>query len=422
MTSIGNEPAGPAIHPRVQRLAAYSWRLLVIAAATIGVLWLARELAPVLIPATVALFLTRLLTPISDRLRGRLGPGFAAGVAMLVLLGAITGISIVVGRPIAQEAATLPETITEALDDIERWLVEDSPFDVSGEAIDRFRTRTADSFRELLLTSGGRVVDGATLAAEIVAGLFLSMLFTFFMLRDGPRFAGWLRSQLRPERRDRAQRAAERGWSTLGGYLRGAALLGIIESIAIGLALLVSGASLVVPVMVLTFVAAFVPIIGAVFAGVMAVLVALVTGGVVSAAIVGVVAIVVQQLDNDILAPWVYGRSLALHPVVILVSVVGGGALFGIAGTLLAVPVVAVAVSVVKELGSKPAAAAVLEDPSDAGGTHETGSTRTGPCSRPGPRTSRSRSPRGSGAPGSRSAGGRIARRGRRDMGLRAPH
>ena len=269
MTSIGNEPAGPAIHPRVQRLAAYSWRLLVIAAATIGVLWLARELAPVLIPATVALFLTRLLTPISDRLRGRLGPGFAAGVAMLVLLGAITGISIVVGRPIAQEAATLPETITEALDDIERWLVEDSPFDVSGEAIDwvekwvtqpkyihrhRFRTRTADGFRELLLTSGGRVVDGATLAAEIVAGLFLSILFTFFMLRDGPRFAGWLRSRMRPEERDRAQRAAERGWSTLGGYLRGAALLGIIESIAIGLALLVSGASLVVPVMVLTFV------------------------------------------------------------------------------------------------------------------------------------------------------------------------
>jgi putative heme transporter len=344
----------------------------VIAAATIGVLWLARELAPVLIPATVALFLARLLVPISDRLRGRLGPGFAAGVAMLVLLGAITGISIVVGRPIAQEAATLPETITEALDDIERWLVEDSPFDVSGEAIDRFRTRTADGFRELLLTSGGRVVDGATLAAEIVAGLFLSILVTFFMLRDGPRFAGWLRSRMRPEERDRAQRAAERGWSTLGGYLRGAALLGIIESIAIGLGLLVSGASLVVPVMVLTFVAAFVPIIGAVFAGVMAVLVAPVTGGVVSPAIVGVVAIVVQQLDNDILAPWVYGRSLALHPVVILVSVVGGGALFGIAGTLLAVPVVAVAVSVVKELGSNPPATAVLDDPSHAEGVQET--------------------------------------------------
>jgi putative heme transporter len=371
MTSSGNEPAGPAVHPRVERLAAYSWRLLVIAAAAIGLLWLSRELAPVLIPATVALFLTRLLTPITDRLRQRLRPGLAAGVAMLVLLGAISGISIVIVRPIAREAATLPETITEALDDIERWLVEDSPFDVSHEAIDRFRTRTADRFRELLLTSEGRVVDGATLAAEIVAGLFLSILLTFFMLRDGPRFASWLRSRLRPEQRDRAQLAAQRGWSTLGGYLRGAAMLGVIESIAIGLALLVSGASLIVPVMVFTFVAAFVPLVGAVLAGVMAVLVALVTGGAVSAAIVGVVAIAVQQLDNDILAPWVYGRSLALHPVVILVSVVGGGALFGIAGTLLAVPIVAVAISVVKELGSRATATADLVGPSDGGGADD---------------------------------------------------
>jgi predicted PurR-regulated permease PerM len=119
--------------------------------------------------------------------------------------------------------------------------------------------------------------------------------------------------------------------------------------------------------MVLTFIAAFVPIVGAVVAGVTAVLVALVTGGVVSAAIVGVVALVVQQLDNDVLAPWVYGRSLALHPVVILVSVVGGGALFGIAGTLLAVPVVAVTVSVVKELAYVGRRDRTFADTPDAG-------------------------------------------------------
>jgi predicted PurR-regulated permease PerM len=370
MTSIRDPSAGHRVHPRIERLAAYSWRLLVIAAATLGVLWLARELAPVLIPATVALFLTRLLTPISDRLRRRTRPGLAAAAAMVVFVGAIAGISILIVPPIAQEAATLPSTITEALDDIEQWLVEDSPFDVSREAIDRFRTQTTDRARDLLVGSGGRVVDGATLAAEVIAGLFLSILFTFFMLRDGARFSSWLSSRLRPEQRERAQRAAQRGWSTLGGYLRGAAMLGIVESIAIGLALLVAGGSLVVPVMVLTFIAAFVPILGAVLAGVTAVLVALVTGGVVSAAIVGVVALVVQQLDNDVLAPWVYGRSLALHPVVILVSVVGGGALFGLAGTLLAVPVVAVAVSVAKELAQQGRRDRTFADPPDAGGAN----------------------------------------------------
>lgn len=354
MTSVQRSPAGPRVHPRVDRLAGYSWRLLVIAATAVALLWLARQLAPVLIPATVALFLTRILTPISDRLHGRLRPGLAAGVAMLTLLAAIVGLALAIVPPIADEAASLPATITEALDDIEVWLVEESPFDVPRETVDTFRNRTAERVGDLVRSSGGQVVDGATVAAEVVAGLFLSILFTFFMLRDGARFSNWLLSRLRPAQRERAQRAAHRGWSTLGGYVRGAAILGIVESITIGLALLLAGGSLVVPVMVLTFVAAFVPIMGAVVAGVTAVLVGLVTGGVGTAVIVGAVGLAVQQLDNDVLAPWVYGRSLALHPVVILVSVVAGGALFGIPGTLLAVPVVAVAVSVGKELASPP--------------------------------------------------------------------
>jgi predicted PurR-regulated permease PerM len=114
--------------------------------------------------------------------------------------------------------------------------------------------------------------------------------------------------------------------------------------------LLAVGGGLIVPVMLLTFVAAFVPIAGAIVAGVVATMVALVTAGTVPALIVGVVALVVQQLDNDVLAPMIYGRSLRLHPVVVLLSVVTGGALFGIAGTVIAVPLVAVAVAVFREL------------------------------------------------------------------------
>ena len=112
--------------------------------------------------------------------------------------------------------------------------------------------------------------------------------------------------------------------------------------------------------MIVTFLAAFVPILGAIVAGVIAVLVALVTGGPTTALIVAIVAIAVQQLDNDLLAPWIYGRAFSLHPMVILVSVVAGGALFGIAGTLLAVPSVAVAVAVARALrgpGEAPVAA-----------------------------------------------------------------
>lgn len=347
---IPNAPSGPPVDRRVDRLAAYSWRLLVIGAAALAAIWLARLLSPVLIPAVVALFLTRLLTPISDRLRHHLRPGLAAAAAMLALLGVLVGISVLIVPPIADEIASLEETVTLALDDIEDWLVSDSPFDVSREAIDQLRVQAAERFDDFVLTSRGQVVDGVTLVAEALAGLFLAILFTFFLLRDGPRFATWLHERLAPTQREPARRAATRGWFILGRYMRGAAILGIVESLAIGVALFASGGGLVAPVMILTFLAAFVPILGAVIAGVTAVLVGLVTGGVATAVIVAVVALAVQQLDNDVLAPWIYGRALALHPVVILVSVVTGGALFGIYGTLLAVPVVAVAVNVGHEL------------------------------------------------------------------------
>lgn len=356
MSVVPNAPSEPPVDRRVDRVAAYSWRLLVIGAAALAAVWLARLLSPVLIPAVVALFLTRLLTPISDRLRRHVRPGLAAAAAMLALLGVLVGISVLIVPPIADETASLEETVTLALDDIEDWLVSDSPFDVSREAIDRLRVQAAERFDDFVLTSRGQVVDGVTLVAEALAGLFLAALFTFFLLRDGPRFATWLHERLTPTQREPARRAAKKGWFILGRYMRGAATLGIVESVAIGVALFASGGGLVAPVMILTFLAAFVPIIGAVIAGVTAVLVGLVTGGVATAVIVAVVALAVQQLDNDVLAPWIYGRALALHPVVILVSVVAGGALFGIYGTLLAVPVVAVAVNVAKELrGPGPA-------------------------------------------------------------------
>lgn len=127
----------------------------------------------------------------------------------------------------------------------------------------------------------------------------------------------------------------------------------MLESIIIGLTLLLTGSGLVAPVMLLTFLLAFIPIVGAIAAGVIAVLVALVTAGLWAAVIVAIVAIVVQQFDNDLLAPVIYGRALALHPVVILLSLTAGGGLFGLVGTILAVPVVAVLTNVVKVLAPR---------------------------------------------------------------------
>jgi predicted PurR-regulated permease PerM len=187
-------------------------------------------------------------------------------------------------------------------------------------------------------------------AAEAFVAVLVGLVVAFFGLKDGDRLAAFVRRLLPERRRALASRLGERAWRTVGGFLRGAATLGAIEGTIVGVALAVVGADLAVPVAVLTFLAAFVPFVGAIIAGVVATLVALADAGTTAALIVAAVMLVVQQIDNEVLAPWVYGRMLSLHPVVVLLAVATGGALFGLAGTFLAVPVTAVAINVVVEL------------------------------------------------------------------------
>jgi predicted PurR-regulated permease PerM len=260
-------------------------------------------------------------------------------IGFLLLLGAVMA---VVGVAVANQFADLGPTGSEGVDGLERWLVEDSPFDLDQARVDRFRAEASRSAGQLLRASGGALASGAAVAAEVVLGLVVGLIITFFALKDGERFVSWVRRQLPEHRRELAGRLASRSWRTLGGYLRGCALLGLVEGATIATALTLVGAELAVPMALITFLAAFVPVVGAIVAGVLSVLVALATAGVVPAVVVAGVALVVQQLDNDLLAPLVYGRALELHPVVILLAILAGGSAFGLIGSFLAVPVVAV--------------------------------------------------------------------------------
>lgn len=336
----------------LERVASWGWRLVVLAVVGLGILWVLGKVWVALLAFVVALFLTRALDGPSRWLRGRgLPPALVAAVCLLGFLGAIGLLGWLLIPAIADEVEGLGPTLTEAVDDVEEWLVEDAPGDLDQRDIERFRDRFGNSFGESLSSSSSSITRGALTAIEVVTGLLLALVTTFFFLKDGRHLQSVALDRLPAERRDLACRMAARAWATLGGYLRGAATLGVVEAVTIGIALLLAGGSLVVPVMVLTFAAAFVPFVGAIVAGVVAVLVALATGGVTAAIIVAIVAVVVQQLDSDFLAPVVYGRALALHPLVVLFSIVIGGALFGFAGTLLAVPVTAVALNLSSEAG-----------------------------------------------------------------------
>jgi predicted PurR-regulated permease PerM len=314
------------------------------------VLWLIGRLWVVFLPLVIALLLARVLSAPAERLRERgWRPALVSAVVLLGFLAALGVTLTLLGLAVGDEAEDLGPTITDAVDDVEQWLVDDAPVDVSRADIERFRDDLGDSIRTGARASTGSIVSGAVVVGEVVLSLVIGLIVTFFAIKDGSRFARWLQHQLPAERQELSERMAARAWRTLGGYLRGAALLGLVEGVIIGAAVALVGGRLAIPVGVFTFLMAFIPILGAIAAGAMAVLVALATGGTTAALIVLAVVVVVQQLDNDLLAPVVYGRSLELHPVTVLLAVAGGGALFGLPGTLLAVPVTAVALNVLAE-------------------------------------------------------------------------
>jgi putative heme transporter len=368
---------GSPVSPAVDRAAAYAWRLIVIAVAVVGLLWLLGQLRLVLFPIIVAVFLIRALTPLAVRLRRRMPNGIAAALSLLTFL-ALVGLTVGLIVPaVADEFGSLGPTVAEAVDDIERWLVEDSGLDISRADIERGRDQLSERIRSGVRASGGAIAEGAVVVAEGLAGLVIALFLTFFGLKDGDRFARWAEGWLPQDRRPRARRIAGRCWEVIGGYLRGAAILGLVEGAVMATAVALVGGRLALPVAILTFVSAFVPFVGAIVAGVIAVLVALASAGLTGAAIVAVVAFVVQQLDNDLLAPVVYGRTLQLHPAAIILSVAAGGALFGLPGTFLAVPVAAVVGAIGSELRSKPEADddgdAELAAPGRRRGTGNTG-------------------------------------------------
>jgi putative heme transporter len=334
--------------------AAVSWRLLVVAAAIGVVGFLLVYLRLVVLPVIVALFLSTLLAPPAGWLRARGWPPLAAtwaviGGAILVIAGASTALAPQIGP----EIGPLRDRVATGLDDVQRWL-QTGPLHLSdtqlSELLDRARQEASSNSRAL--TRG--LLSGATLAVEVVTGALLSLVLTFFFVKDGDRIGEWFARQA-GERDDLVRAVGRRAFETLGAYLRGVATVGLIDGVFIGIGLVVVGVPLAVPLAFLVFLGAFFPIVGAFLTGLIAALVALVSKGVVAALIIVGITIAVQQLEGHVLAPLVLGRAVKLHPAVILLALTGGGVVGGIAGAALAVPAVAVVSSVGSYLRAMPA-------------------------------------------------------------------
>ncbi|MEW6471239.1 MAG: AI-2E family transporter [Actinomycetota bacterium] len=337
----------------LKRASDVAWRLLMVAAAVVLGVFALTRLWFVVLPVFIALLLSAVLVPVVTRLERRRVPTLAA--TWLVFGGfvaTVVGVLFLIVPSIADEFSGLGETISQGVDRFQRWLV-DGPLDLEQEQLDRYRREAGSRIGELLRSSSKGIVAGALAVVEGVAGFILALVLTFFFLKDGRRFQRWARSHLPAEKEELVSALAARAWTALGGYLRGAAFIGLVEAVIIGGTLWIVGARLPVPVAVLTFLGAFFPLVGAVVAGVVATQVALVSGGTGDALVVAIVALAVQQFDNDLLAPLIYGRAVNLHPAVVLITLSAGGTLGGLIGAFVAVPVAAVISAVGGELWTR---------------------------------------------------------------------
>lgn len=320
------------------RVSAESLLVLLIAGVA---LWIVGRMWSVVWPLVVALFLTTLTWPPTRFLR-RHGwpPALAAGVVTVSFMLVVAGIIALIAVPVASQSGELSKGVVEGIQRLREWAA-GPPLNIGDDeisgAFDTAMARVQDSIGSMVTavaTGLGTVFNGVVTA-------FLALFLMFFFLKDGPRFGPWLTRQLPGRLAVDVPIVAERSWDTLGAFVRSQALVGLLDAVLIGLGLWILGVPLVLPLAVLTFVSAFVPIVGALFAGLVAVLIALVSNGVTDALIVLAIIVVVQQLEGNVFQPMIQSRGLGLHAAVVLVAVTLGGSLAGIVGSLLAVPLAA---------------------------------------------------------------------------------
>jgi putative heme transporter len=320
--------------------AAWTWRVLLLAFALLAAGWVAGKLLLVVLPVAVAILLATLLVPLAHRLRDRGMHERAA--SLLVVVAGIALIAIVLTLVVPPFVSELGEVGTNVEKGSRKAGELLRPLGVSQAEVDK----AIDDGVKSLKGSGGKLtggaVSGAMAALNLLAAVLLTLVLTFFFVKDGRALWGWI-AGLFGRHRPAAEELGERVWGVLTAYVHGIALVALIDALLIGAALLVLGVPLAMPLTVLTFLAAFFPVVGAVTIGLAAVLVALVAKGAIVAAVMAVWILVVQQLDGNVMQPVLVGRRLELHPVVVLLALTAGGVVAGLVGAFLAVPLAAVA-------------------------------------------------------------------------------
>ena len=369
--SVGRFPPGHLPYPLVLA-AAWAWRVLLVGAAAAGLVVVLQTVSVVVVPMSVALLLAVLLWPAVRFLTNRtpLPRGMSSLIMVVALIAFVTGLLTLTGAQIASGMSDMRASAEQGLQQVTDWLRE-GPLELSGAQLQEYLDRLRSSIQQntSALTSG--VMAAGSSAGQFLIGLLVSLIATFFFLAEGDKIWRFVVRMLPKPAQEPTYQASRRGWMSLGSYARTQVLVAAVDAVGIGLGALILGLPFVVPLTLLVFLSSFVPIVGAIFSGAVAVLVALVVKGPIVALIMLGVVLLVQQIESQVLQPFLMGRAVALHPLAVIAAVAIGSFLLGIVGALFAVPFLAVVNSVLRYLVGRDQFPQLGTDPMPPAGMEE---------------------------------------------------
>jgi predicted PurR-regulated permease PerM len=337
-----SRPADSYVPALLRNAAAWSWRLLLVAAVAYLAFKIADALRLVVIPLVAAVLLVALLQPLTALLRRAGLPALAATWCTVLAAAAVLGgVGTLIATRVQADYPMLASEVRRTVHEVQDYLA-GPPFRLTGTRLDQLSSKLLDYLAQHKGVVAGTVVTGGRYFLEVLTGLILTIFMTFFLLKDGRKIWSWLISGLRPHARSRASRAGDAAWQALVSYIRGTTVVAAIHSIFIGLALWLLGVPLVVPLVMLVFIAAYIPLIGILVVGALAIVITLATKGWIAAVILLVVFLAENQIESHLLQPLVVGRIVRLHPLAVIVVLAVGGIVAGIPGAIIAVPVAAV--------------------------------------------------------------------------------
>lgn len=351
--------------------AAWSWRLLVIGALVAVVLYLLSQVTTVIIPVAISFLLAAMLQPSAAWLTRH---GWNKSLAsILMLIAGLAAVAVIITFVIQQFIAGIPDfydSILTGLKDAQAWL-ESGPYGLDGAQVAVFLEDIQGDItnwyneNQQTIVQTGLDLAGSTASGlgNFVTGLFLVLFTTYFFIRDGRRIWTFLTGMLPRNAAEPLRYAGGAGWSTLVQYMRTIVVVAAVDAIFIGLGLWLLKVPLWLPLTALIFLGAFIPIIGATVSGIVAVVVALVgtPNGLITALIVLGIVLAVQQLESNLLQPFLMSRAVKLHPLAIVLAVTAGGFVWGIIGALVAVPLLAIVNGTIRALNRFRAARRELQ-------------------------------------------------------------